>query len=90
MILKGNLAPEGCVVKMAGHERMQHRGPARVFDREEPAFAAVKAEGVARGEPARHRDSGRSAVESESVAERGEKAFVNTAAKCSGGLEPAR
>jgi dihydroxy-acid dehydratase len=43
VILRGNLAPEGCVVKVAGHERMQHRGPARVFDREEPAFAAVKA-----------------------------------------------
>jgi dihydroxy-acid dehydratase len=43
VILKGNLAPEGCVVKVAGHERMKHRGPARVFDREEAAFAAVKA-----------------------------------------------
>jgi dihydroxy-acid dehydratase len=43
VILKGNLAPEGCVVKVAGHERMKHRGPARVFDREEQAFAAVKA-----------------------------------------------
>ncbi len=41
VILKGNLAPEGCVVKVAGHERMFHRGPARVFDREEPAMAAV-------------------------------------------------
>lgn len=41
VILKGNLAPEGCVVKVAGHERMQHRGPARVFDREEDAFEAV-------------------------------------------------
>ncbi|MEZ4554224.1 MAG: dihydroxy-acid dehydratase [Dehalococcoidia bacterium] len=41
VILKGNLAPEGCVVKVAGHERMQHRGPARVFDREEDAFQAV-------------------------------------------------
>jgi len=43
VILKGNLAPEGCVVKVAGHERMVHRGPARVFDREEDAFAAVQA-----------------------------------------------
>ena len=43
VILKGNLAPEGCVVKVAGHERMIHRGPARVFDREEDAFAAVQA-----------------------------------------------
>jgi dihydroxy-acid dehydratase len=41
VILKGNLAPEGCVVKVAGHERMQHRGPARVFEREEDAFEAV-------------------------------------------------
>jgi len=42
VILKGNLAPEGCVVKIAGHERMLHRGPARVFDREEDAFQAVQ------------------------------------------------
>jgi dihydroxy-acid dehydratase len=42
VILKGNLSPEGCVVKMAGHERMSHRGPAKVFDREEDAFAAVQ------------------------------------------------
>ncbi len=41
VILKGNLAPEGAVVKVAGHERTFHRGPARVFDREEDAFAAV-------------------------------------------------
>ena len=42
VILKGNLAPEGCVVKVAGHERMVHKGPARVFDREEEAFQAVQ------------------------------------------------
>ena len=42
VILKGNLAPEGCVVKVAGHERMTHRGPARVFDREEDSFQAVQ------------------------------------------------
>ena len=42
VILKGNLAPEGCVVKVAGHERLVHRGPARVFDREEDAFQAVQ------------------------------------------------
>ena len=42
VILKGNLAPEGCVVKVAGHERLIHKGPARVFDREEDAFAAVQ------------------------------------------------
>src|SRR5947208_2595444 len=41
VVLKGNLAPEGCVLKVAGHERMSHRGPAKVFDREEDAFAAV-------------------------------------------------
>lgn len=42
VILKGNLAPEGCVLKVAGHERMTHRGPARVFDREEDSFHAVQ------------------------------------------------
>ena len=42
VILRGNLAPEGCVVKVAGHERMIHKGPARVFDREEDAFQAVQ------------------------------------------------
>ena len=42
VILKGNLAPEGCVVKVAGYERMAHKGPARVFDREEDAFQAVQ------------------------------------------------
>jgi dihydroxy-acid dehydratase len=41
-ILRGNLAPEGCVVKLAGHERLFHRGPARVFDSEEACFEAVK------------------------------------------------
>ena len=41
VILKGNLAPEGCVIKVAGHERLLHSGPARVFDQEEDAFAAV-------------------------------------------------
>jgi dihydroxy-acid dehydratase len=41
VILRGNLAPEGCVVKVAGHERLTHRGPARVFEREEDAMAAV-------------------------------------------------
>ena len=42
VILKGNLAPDGCVVKVAGHERLLHRGPARVFNCEEDAFAAVQ------------------------------------------------
>jgi dihydroxy-acid dehydratase len=41
VILKGNLAPEGCVVKVAGYERTYHRGPARVFDCEEDAMRAV-------------------------------------------------
>ncbi len=41
-ILRGSLAPGGAVVKMSGHERLAHRGPARVFDREEDAFAAVR------------------------------------------------
>jgi dihydroxy-acid dehydratase len=40
-ILRGNLAPEGCVVKLAGHERRRHTGPARVFEGEESAMAAV-------------------------------------------------
>ncbi len=42
VVLKGNLAPEGCVVKIAGHDLMHHRGPARVFDSEEAAFEAVQ------------------------------------------------
>jgi dihydroxy-acid dehydratase len=42
-IMRGNLAPEGCVVKLSGHDRVEHRGPARVFESEEEAFAAVKA-----------------------------------------------
>jgi dihydroxy-acid dehydratase len=42
-IMRGNLAPEGCVVKLSGHDRTEHRGPARVFESEEEAFAAVKA-----------------------------------------------
>jgi dihydroxy-acid dehydratase len=41
VILRGNIAPEGCVIKVAGHERLRHRGPARVFDREEDAMTAV-------------------------------------------------
>jgi len=41
-ILRGSVAPDGCVLKLAGHKRTLHRGPARVFDREEDAFAAVK------------------------------------------------
>jgi dihydroxy-acid dehydratase len=40
-ILRGSLAPEGCVIKLSGHKRTYHQGPARVFDREEDAMAAV-------------------------------------------------
>ena len=43
VILKGNLAPEGCVMKVAAADRVEHRGPARVFNCEEDAFAAVQA-----------------------------------------------
>jgi dihydroxy-acid dehydratase len=46
VILKGNLAPEGCVVKVAGHTRMEHTGPARVFESEEDAMAAVQSGGI--------------------------------------------
>jgi dihydroxy-acid dehydratase len=49
-ILRGSLAPDGCVVKLAGHERLHHRGPARVFDSEEECFAAVKARSIAAGD----------------------------------------
>jgi dihydroxy-acid dehydratase len=42
VILRGNLAPDGAVLKVAGQDRLVHRGPARVFDREEDAFAAIK------------------------------------------------
>jgi dihydroxy-acid dehydratase len=49
-VLRGNLAPEGCVVKLAGHERLLHSGPARVFDSEEACFAAVKARSLAPGD----------------------------------------
>ena len=49
-VLYGNLAPEGCAVKLAGHERTVHRGPARVFDSEEECFAAVKAGGIEAGD----------------------------------------
>ena len=49
-ILRGSLAPEGSVVKLAGHERLLHRGPARVFDSEEACFAAVKARTIEPGD----------------------------------------
>ncbi len=50
VILKGNLAPEGCVVKVAGHSMMTFQGPAKVYDREEDAFAAVKAGQIKAGD----------------------------------------
>jgi dihydroxy-acid dehydratase len=50
VILKGNLAPDGCVVKVAGHAMMHFRGPAKVYDREEDAFVAVKAGQIKAGE----------------------------------------
>ncbi|MBI3596634.1 MAG: dihydroxy-acid dehydratase [Nitrospirae bacterium] len=50
VILKGNLAPEGCVVKVAGVKNLRHRGPAKVFNREEDAFAAVKARQIKAGD----------------------------------------
>ncbi len=49
-ILRGSLAPEGCVLKLAGHDRGEHIGPARVFDGEEAAFAAVQAGKVQPGD----------------------------------------
>jgi dihydroxy-acid dehydratase len=49
-ILRGNIAPAGCVVKLAGHERRRHRGRARVFDGEEAAMAAVLAHEINEGE----------------------------------------
>jgi dihydroxy-acid dehydratase len=49
-ILRGNLAPEGCVLKLAGHDRNLHVGPARVFDGEEATFAAVQAGRVQAGD----------------------------------------
>ena len=49
-ILHGSLAPEGCVVKLAGHDRNEHTGPARVFDGEEAAFAAVQEQRIQPGD----------------------------------------
>ncbi|HUA08668.1 MAG TPA: dihydroxy-acid dehydratase [Candidatus Acidoferrales bacterium] len=50
VILKGNLAPDGAVVKIAGSERLYHRGPARVFDSEEAAMAAILEDRIAPGD----------------------------------------
>ena len=49
-ILRGNLAPDGCVVKLSGHGRLHHSGPARVYESEEEAFAGVKAREVEPGD----------------------------------------
>ena len=49
-ILRGSLAPEGSVVKLAGHDRRKHTGPARVFDSEEACFAAVQAREIKAGD----------------------------------------
>ena len=50
VILKGNLAPEGCVIKVAGHDFKSFSGPARVFDSEEAAFAAVEKGAIKAGD----------------------------------------
>ncbi len=49
-ILRGNLAPEGCVVKLSGHERRRHVGPARVFEQEAAAMEVVTAGGIEPGD----------------------------------------
>jgi dihydroxy-acid dehydratase len=49
-ILRGNVAPDGCVVKLSGHERRKHSGPARVFDGEEAAMTAVLAHEIEAGD----------------------------------------
>ncbi|MFW5816649.1 MAG: dihydroxy-acid dehydratase [Wenzhouxiangella sp.] len=49
-VLYGDLAPEGCVIKLAGHGRLQHAGPARVFDGEEAAFQAVQSGQIQAGD----------------------------------------
>ena len=50
VILHGNLAPDGCVVKVAGHSKLTHTGPAKVFDCEEDAFAAVQNKNIVDGD----------------------------------------
>ncbi len=50
VILRGNLAPDGAVVKVAGHERAYHRGPARIYDREEDAMAAIERGAIVSGD----------------------------------------
>jgi dihydroxy-acid dehydratase len=50
VILKGNLSPDGCVAKISGHERLSHRGPARVFESEEDAMTAVTTKQIKAGD----------------------------------------
>jgi dihydroxy-acid dehydratase len=50
VVLKGNLAPEGCIMKVAGKKKLTHRGPARVFNREEDAFQAVSRREIQAGD----------------------------------------
>src|SRR5579864_5139968 len=50
VILHGNIAPEGCVVKISGHERLTHRGPARIFESEEAAMSAVTSKQIKAGD----------------------------------------
>ena len=50
VVLRGNLAPDGCVVKLAGHERTQHTGPARVFEREEDVLPAIHSGAIVDGD----------------------------------------
>ena len=50
VILRGNIAPEGCVAKISGHERLEHRGPARVFESEEDAMSAVTGKKIRAGD----------------------------------------
>ncbi len=50
VVLKGNLAPEGCVAKISGHERLEQRGPARVFESEEDAMTAVTSKKIKSGD----------------------------------------
>lgn len=49
-ILRGNLAPDGCVIKLAGQAKTLHRGPARIFEREEDTFAAIKGGAIKPGD----------------------------------------
>ena len=81
-ILRGNLSPEGCVVKLVGHERREHRGPARVFESEEEAFEAVQSSQIKagdvivirnegpRGGPGHARDAGGDCIAGGDAAER--------------------